>query len=488
MKKNTTKIGARSLTSNSLYYLLYEVLNVLFPFLTGMYVARVLLPETVGMVEYARNITQYFVILAYLGIPTYGMREVAKARDNREQLNRLYSELFCINLGSTAVFLAAYIGMVLAVDAFRANIALYLVTGISVAINAINITYLYSGLEEFRFVSIRNIVFKALCFLLLVLFVRGDGDYLVYALITVVGTVGNYVINMLFSGRYVRFTTKNLCFRQHIRPILVLVVVNLAIELYSLVDTTMLGIFCEEENVAYYSYAQKIQKILLQIVNVFTMVLIPRISYYYQKGEIGSYNRLISKTLNILILLALPMIIGVWFVSDYVIVLLYTQAYISSATILKLLLPLLLISPTGYLLGSRVLLATGHENKMPISVCSGAAVNIALNALLIPRYQEAGAAIASVVSELLIMGIYIALGRRYFVLEDMRRDILKILCACAVLAGVCYACSCLPCAAFLIFAAQVACGVCAYFLALLLLREAIVTQYFEKFIRRIRHG
>ena len=125
----------KSLSKNSIFYLIYTVLNVLFPFLTGIYVARVLLPDAIGEVAYAQNIAQYFVIFAFLGLPTYGLREIAKARDDKQELNKLYSELLSINFISTAVFLSIYLILIFCVPRFSANLPLYLIVGISIALN-----------------------------------------------------------------------------------------------------------------------------------------------------------------------------------------------------------------------------------------------------------------------------------------------------------------------------------------------------------------
>ena len=87
----------KSLSLNSIFYLIYNVLNVIFPFITGIYVAHILLSFDIGRIEAAKNVASYFVILSFLGIPTYGLREVAKARKEQGNLNKLYSELMVIN-------------------------------------------------------------------------------------------------------------------------------------------------------------------------------------------------------------------------------------------------------------------------------------------------------------------------------------------------------------------------------------------------------
>lgn len=223
-------------------------------------------------------------------------------------------------------------------------------------------------MEDFRFISIRNLVFKILCFSLLVVFVKDADDYVIYAAITVIGTAGNYIINTLCSHRYIKFTFKGLNFHRHIKSIIFLVAVNLAIEIYSLVDVTMMSFMCSKESIAFYKYGHNVQKVLLQVVNTFTMVLIPRISFYFKERNINEFNRLLSKTLKIIIIISVPMIVGIYFTADFLIVALYGSNYVVSARLLKWFSLLLLISPIGYLLGSRVLLVTGNENKMIFAV------------------------------------------------------------------------------------------------------------------------
>ena len=87
----------KSLKRNTIYYLIYNLLNVFFPFVSGIYVARILLPDTIGQVETARNFAQYFIMFAYLGIPTYGMRECSKYRNDKNKLSKIHNELFLIN-------------------------------------------------------------------------------------------------------------------------------------------------------------------------------------------------------------------------------------------------------------------------------------------------------------------------------------------------------------------------------------------------------
>lgn len=476
----------KSLAKNSIFMLIYNVLNVLVPFIYGIYVARVLPEYWIGKVTIAQNIAQYFVILAFLGIPTYGLREISKNRGNKEKTNKIFTELFIINFISSITFASIYFGLICIVPSYRSNMTLFIITGSLILFNILDITWLYEGLEEFGFISLRNLIFKTLSIICLFLFVKNENDYLIFAAIHV-GCLGfNYLTNMLFHRKYVRFSFKNLNFKQHMKPILFLVVVNLAIEIYTLVDVTMIGIFKGEEAVTFYSYASKTQKILLQIISTFTLVLVPRISLLYKEKRLDEFNQLLSKTLLLIILLALPMIIGVCFVSNDLFILLYGDAYYRSSSILNVLSLLAFISPIGYLLGSRVLLVTDNEKFMVIPVALGAVVNIILNAILINTVGVIGAAIASVISELVVAVVYIALSHKYFKISIKISEIIKILIALLLMGLYCFfAYKYLDINIYIKLGVVIVGAMAIYFITLLISNESLVRNGFNSVINKV---
>lgn len=484
-EKEDTVLSNESISKNNVVYLLYNVLNMLFPFITGVYIANVLSPSSIGQISYAQNIVQYFVILSFLGIPTYGLREIANNRHDKNKLSKVHSELLIINFISTACFLGAYLILIFSIPDFYANVTLHLILGSHIFLNIFNNSWLYEGLEKFTYITILNLIFKVFSFTMLVLFVQSESDNLKYAFISVLGTAGNYITNIIYSKKYVNFTFKNLNFKKHLKPILYLVLVNLAIEIYSLVDTTMIGIFCADENVAFYTYGNRIYKVFLQLLNTFTIVVVPRLSSHYQKAEMDSFNSLISQTLRLILVLALPVIIGIQFVSEFFITQLYGQAYLSSAFVLRILSPILIIAPIGYLLGSRILLIAGKEKFMFLCVGIGAIVNIIGNIFLINLFDEHGASIASVISELVIAVVYFNLGKKYFKIDKrLKFDFLKIIIACCLLTIYLLLINMLALSGWLNFIIQVLGSVIIYFISLCLFKVEPTQKILNKLIRR----
>ena len=466
----------KSLAKNSLFYFSYTFCNMLFPFIVSIYAARILLPENIGEVAYAQNIVNYFAILAFLGLPTYGIREISIARNNMIELSKVYSELFLINLISTIVFSVLYYGLIIFNDAFRNNLFLYSIVGISVIFNVLNISWLYDGLEEYGYVAIRNAIVKFVILIVAIVIIRDENDIIPYAAITVLGIGGNGLINIIHAKKYVRFSLVDLNLKRHLKPVFLLVMVNLAIEIYTMIDITMLGYMLPKEHVAFYSYASKVNKMIMQVTNTFTMILVPRISLYYKEGNVDEFNELLTTGLKIILLLAFPIIIGMQFVSVYIFILFFGAEYVHSAFVEKVLCLLILIYPIGYLLGSRVLLVSNNERKMLICVSIGAVVNVFLNLMLIPWFYEMGAAIASVISEFIIMIIYVILGKRLYKLKSYFATLIKILFSSVVLLIYLIITDVINDSVYKILI-QIFGATIVYYIVLIMTRESIVWNY-----------
>ena len=191
----------------------------------------------------------------------------------------------------------------------------------------------------------------------------------------------------------------------------------------------MLGFFCAKEVVAYYIYGNRIYKVLLQIMNTFTMVVVPRLSWLYIEKKFNDFNSMLSKTVKLILILGIPMIIGIQYTTNDIVVLIYGEKYMATANIIKLMSILLVLTPLGYLLGSRILLITKNENKMILAVFMGAVSNTIGNFILIRYYSEMGAALSTTISEIIVTIIYIYLGRKYYKINLELKELIKILIA-----------------------------------------------------------
>ena len=418
---------------NGIFFSAYRVLNILFPLVTSVYVARILLADGTGRVAYAQNIVTYFTLIAALGLPTYGTREIAKSLDNKTKYNTTFFELFIINAISTTACALCYYSLCFIVPAFRADIKLYLVAGISILLNYINIDWLYQGREEYKYISIRGFIVKLICTLLLFVLVKNKNDYVMYAGLHCMIIGGNSFANVLGLRKRVSFDKYNVNLAKHFRPLLILFATNIAIELYTMLDTTMLGIMCEKSVVGYYSYAMKTSKIIITVLSAATTVLLPRLSHLYNEGDKSKFNNLANKGILFLLLSSLPLATVLCINADYAVLFLYGNEYIPAIQTLRILSMLIIPISFSTYFGIQILCSSGLEKKMLEAVSLGAILNIILNSILIHRFQQNGAAVASLISEIAVALIDLLFASKVLKLQLDRKSIFTILLSLLVL-------------------------------------------------------
>lgn len=387
---------------NGLFFAGYRVLNILFPLITSVYVARVLLPSGTGRVAYAQNVVTYFTLLASLGLPTYGTREIARTLSSEEKYNETFFELISINTISTTICAVAYYTLCFTIPSFRNDLQLYLVAGLAIVLNYFNIDWLYQGREEYKYIAIRGFLIKALSVALLFLVVREQSDYVAYAGIYCLVLGGNNFVNCIGLKRRVHFTKRKLDLKRHLKPIIILFATTVAIELYTMLDTTMLGIMCSDQVVGYYSYAMKTTKIIITVLTAATTVLLPRLSSTYHISR-ERYKSLANKGIAFLVSVSIPISTYMYFNAYDIVVFLYGNHYENAVETLKILALLIPFISFSTYLGAQILCSANCERDMLVAVSIGAITNILMNAILIPRFYQNGAAIASVASEFIVM-------------------------------------------------------------------------------------
>ncbi|WP_026663183.1 flippase [Butyrivibrio proteoclasticus] len=403
----------KSIIKNATFNTVYKLLNILFPLITSVYLSRVLGPTYLGRVNYAHSIMSYFLVFASLGIPTYGMREIARAGNSIERRNKVFSELFLLNFIATLICSTAFLIMIASVASIRTNLTLYICTGLTLFLNVFNIDWFYSGQEEYVYITVRSFIVKVLSIILIFTFVRKQSDYIIYALITSIATTGNYIWNVINLRGRVRFTFSKLSFGQHMKPVFVLLVTLLATDLYNQVDVTMIGTMCSDTDVGYYSNGVKIIKIVYSITTAMSATILPRLCLLYKEKNKKKYITLFWKTLHFVLLIALPCSIGLFLVAKPVVLLMFGKEFAATATVIRVLSPIIVIISFSYLIGSVVLTSTENEHCLLIATILGAVVNMLMNYLLIMKLGIVGAAISSVIGEFVVAFVHAYFGWKY---------------------------------------------------------------------------
>ena len=385
-----------SFAANAAFNVLYKVLNVIFPLISSVYLARVLLPAGVGAVSYAQNVASYLVLVACLGIPMYGVREIAKRRDSQRDTDTCFSEIIAINFCSTTVALLAY-AIVVALF-FTSDLPLYLVCGLPILFNYISIDWFYQGREDYVYIAVRSIIVKGLSVLAILLFVHGPQDYVLSAFLTVMGTCGNYLFNIVRARRYVHLTLHGLHLRQRLRPIFVLVACSAGAQLYNYVDVLMLGAMDTPEVVGWYSNAMKAIMVVFTLCTAISEVFLPRISYLFETDR-EKVSDLVTLGMQIVFYFAAPIVMGTVAVAHNLVIVMFGEPFAPAAFTMQLLAPIMIFKGLGDIVSYQVIIGARQEGKLVGPYFCATALNVALNLFLIPLWSLNGAAVASVLTE-----------------------------------------------------------------------------------------
>jgi len=405
----------KSLKLNAAVNMARVVASMIFPLITFPYTSRILGPEGTGKLNFANSFVAYFVLFASVGISLYGTREVAKVRDDARALRELVQELLVLHGVATLVGFALYLVSIFLDGKLHAELALFLVVSASIPLALFNMDWLYGGLEEYVYITVRSLAFTILSVVALFLFVHHPRDYLATAVITVVATLGSSTLNF-WNARKIVFhrRTGPWNFQRHIRPMGAVYLLNGITSLYINLDTVMLGFLSTNKSVGYYAAAMKLTKMLLMVVTSFGGVLLPRLSWYLANGKRDEFDRMLRKSLAVVLLLCLPITIALMLMSREILLVLAGQKYLESASCLVVTAPIILFIGLTNIFGIQILYPLGRERDVVQSVGVGAVVALILDVLLIPRYAHLGAAWGTFLAECAVLLAQLLLIRRRY--------------------------------------------------------------------------
>lgn len=369
--------------------------------------------ETILVVNEGTSVITYFSMFAQLGIPTYGIRACAKVRDNREKLSKVAQELLIINIIMSMISYMVLIILLFYVPKFRCEKELYVMLSFNIILTSIGMEWLYKALEQYTYITVRSVIFKFIALIFMFFLVHKQTDYVIYGGITIFAASASNILNLINAHKFINLKpVGNYNFRRHLKPVLIFFAMSCATTIYTNLDTVMLGFMTTDTDVGYYNAAVKIKVILVSVVTSLGTVLLPRASYYIQRGELKEFHRITRKALNFVFLMATPLFVYFIYFAKEGIFFLSGNNYVGSIIPMQVIMPTLLLIGITNILGIQILVPTGREKIVLYSEIVGAVVDVIINALLIPVYASTGAAIGTLVAEFAVFVV------QFYALKD----------------------------------------------------------------------
>ena len=396
--------------------------SILFPLITFPLVSRALFEEAYGLVGFASATATWLSLIAMLGVNRYGVREVARVRDDAVLLARTTREILVVTCISTAIVYIGFIVSIFLVERFSADRLLFFINGFTVLCNTLGVAWFFQGIEQYRYITVRGVVIKLVCLIGVILFVHVPGDYLVYAVLLVASAAIANLVNFFYMlkiccdgirERHEPTEHVNLNLKKHIRPLMTFFVIVAAISIYSVLDTVMLGFLSNDAQVGFYTADVNIKNALVAVVSALSGVLLPRASNLLANDRQAEYKSIIRKALRFVAAFSIPVCLIGAVIATPLMTWYAGPSFAGAGPALSVVV--LAVIPIGFsvIFCDEVMIPLGMEGKCTYIYIAAALIDFVLNLLLIPPFGALGAAISTASVELLIAVVEFMIIRKY---------------------------------------------------------------------------
>lgn len=402
----------KNVAINSVLNMIKTVLTIVFPLITFPYALRVLGVYAIGRYSFAKSVVNYFVILSGLGIGRYAVREGAKYRDNKKEFSCFANQMLSLNLMSSFFsYLLLFIMLICSNKIFDYR-EIIVIQSLTIFFTTIGMDWVNSCYEEYAYITIRTCVVQILSMVLMFVLVHDEGDLIKYVCICLISNIGANVLNIFYVRKFFDIHLSLHGIKKHLWPVMLLFASSVASTIYVNADSTMLGVFCGDYSVGIYEVSTRVYSVIQQFISAAILVTLPRISNYIYNNNIKEVTNLIQITFNGIVLIVLPTTLGMLGMSENIIELVAGKEYLASVIPLQILAISLFVSIFSIFFTNTILLPLEHEKEITIFMILAAICNLLLNFVAIPYLECVGAAMTTVVAEVLVLLLQINFVRK----------------------------------------------------------------------------
>lgn len=387
---------------NYLYNASYQVLLMLAPLLTTPYVSRILGAHNNGINTYTNGWVTFFCLFGQLGIGLYGNREIAYCRNNKKKRSKIFWEIFVLQLMTSSIALIFYL---FAVFEFSSTFKLFFLLQTIYIINgAIDISWYFMGMEDFKKTVTRNTLVKVISIILIFLLVRSKNDLVKYIILLGLSSfIGNLTLWPYLCKQINFIKLSSLKPFKHFYPTLLLFIPTITTQIYLVVNRIMLGRMSSQVSVSQFDFGDKMIKLALSLVTATGSVMLPHIANKFVAGDIKSIRESLYKSFDFATALAIPIMFGLMAISHTFAPWFLGSEYGPTSKVIFYEAPAILFIAWSNVTGTQYLMPVHREKEYTISVTIGAIINVIANFHFIKTHGVNGAAFVTVLSELSIL-------------------------------------------------------------------------------------
>ncbi|MBP8944534.1 MAG: flippase [Paludibacteraceae bacterium] len=391
----------KKLTENFLSLSVLQGLNYLLPLITLPYLVRVLGPEKYGLVAFAQAFIAYFGILTDYGFNLSATREISVQRENKEKISAIFSSVMLIKFVFLILSFILMSVLVFSIHKFRNEWLLYFLTFGTVLGQVLFPIWFFQGIEKMKYITWLNIIAKTIFTVLVFVIIRQKTDYIYVPFLGALGTIISGILALGIIRKHFKVNfhlpSKNEVIHQ-LREGWYIFISTVAISLYSISNTFILGLFASNTIVGYYSGAEKIINAVQGLLSPVSQTIYPHIS----KIASESKERALKFLQKITILIgssSFVLSLLIFLLAEVVVKILLGGQYLESIKVLRILSFLPFIVGLSNIFGIQTLLTFDYKKAFSNILIIASLINITLAFILVPFFFHIGIAFAVVISE-----------------------------------------------------------------------------------------
>ncbi|WP_255261431.1 oligosaccharide flippase family protein [Streptococcus mitis] len=392
---------------------IHQLLTLFLPLVTAPYVSRVLGAEGTGIFSYTSSIQAYFTLFAALGTGVYGVREIARKRNNKKQYSTLFWEIELLTVLTSSVAIILWLIWAIFSKEFQ---LIYLILTLNLFAVLFDISWFYTGLEQFVYTIGLNALFKIFGTIAIFTFIKEPSDLNTYIFIIASTSLLSSISLWIYLPRIlVKVSLNTLSLKGHLKQTLIYFVPTIATSIYTVLDKTMIGVITQNANEnGYYEQATKIINILKSITfTALNSVLGARIAYLFSEKKYDEIKSRIALSLDFIFFIGMAFFFGLLSVSETFVPIFFGQGYDQVIYLLYVFSPIVVIIGVSNCLGSQYYTPAGLRSQSAKYIIIGSVFNLLLNLVFIPVFRSKGAVISSVLAESLITFLYVKNSNGY---------------------------------------------------------------------------
>ena len=416
---------------NYLYNLSYQILTIILPIITVPYVTRIFTSEDLGNYVFYNSIANYFCLFAMLGVMVYGTKQIAATKD----VNSTFWNIYAIQLITSILAIVVYVIAVFSIPQMAG--VTQLILAIALFTKMIDISWLFSGKEDFKKITIRNVIIRIIGVISIFTFVKSSDNLYLYVFLIVIFDFLGQLVMWVPAKKFINRPSFNMkIMKKNLHPIVLLFLPQVAISLYVMLDKTLLGILGSYSDFGIYEQGQRLTSILLTVVSSLGVVMLPRVANLLSERRDKEVQDMVKFSFILYNLIIFPMIFGLIAVNDVFVKLFLGKNFQDVKYVLYIVVINIMFVGWTNILGYQVLVVRNKNKEFMLSTTIPAVISVAVNIAVIPFFGYIGASITSVVVEILVFAIQWYYSRNIINKNLLfNKDLVKIICSSLVMFG-----------------------------------------------------